>query len=74
MYRLKMLHSLLAREIGSQPPKWPSVRVCSTACSRSLARNPSVSPEFSITEEPLFSISIYATTPCKFNVLRTGAM
>ncbi|UIF88644.1 hypothetical protein KAF44_23815 (plasmid) [Cupriavidus necator] len=31
--------------------------------SRSLARNPSVSPEFSITEEPLFSISIYATTP-----------
>ncbi|MFJ4292994.1 hypothetical protein ACIP1U_24940, partial [Cupriavidus sp. NPDC089707] len=31
--------------------------------SRSLARNPFVSPEFSLTKEPLFSISIYATTP-----------
>uniref|UniRef100_UPI001E63A51E hypothetical protein n=1 Tax=Cupriavidus sp. amp6 TaxID=388051 RepID=UPI001E63A51E len=38
--------------------------------SRLLARNPSVSPEFSITEESLFSISIYATTPiCDQNTL-----
>jgi len=39
------------------------VRACSTAWWRSLARNPSASPEFSLTEEPLFSILIYATTP-----------
>ncbi|WP_231688222.1 hypothetical protein, partial [Ralstonia pseudosolanacearum] len=39
------------------------VRECSTAWRLSLARTPSVSPEFKIIGGPVSSNSIYATTP-----------
>ncbi|WP_248112189.1 hypothetical protein, partial [Ralstonia pseudosolanacearum] len=39
------------------------VRACSTASRLSLARTPSVSPEFKIIGGPVSSNSIYATTP-----------
>ncbi|WP_248111932.1 hypothetical protein, partial [Ralstonia pseudosolanacearum] len=41
------------------------VRACSTASRLSLARTPSVSPEFKIIGGPVSSNSIYATTPWK---------